>query len=48
MNKEISKKIFSSMGVKSPPSISLEKINEEEIHYPLIAKPINGGSIMAY
>ena len=44
MNKEISKKIFSSMGVKSPPSISLEKINEEENHYPLIAKPINGGS----
>ena len=29
MNKEISKKIFSSMGVKSPPSISLDKINQQ-------------------
>ena len=44
MNKEISKKIFSSMGVKSPPSISLDKINQQKIIYPIIVKPINGGS----
>ena len=44
MNKEISKKFFSSMGVKSPPSISLDKINQQKIIYPIIVKPINGGS----
>ncbi len=44
MNKEISKKIFSSMGVKSPPSMNLDEINQKKILSPFIVKPINGGS----
>ena len=39
--KKFQKKFFSSMGVKSPPSISLDKINQQKIIYPIIVKPIN-------
>ena len=44
MNKEISKKIFSSFGVNSPKSLTLEKIKQEKFENPIIAKPVNGGS----
>ena len=41
---EISKKIFSSFGVNSPKSLTLEKIKQENFENPIIAKPVNGGS----
>ena len=44
MNKEISKKIFASFGVNTPVSISLDHVKKKKIYYPLIIKPINGGS----
>ena len=44
MNKEMSKKIFISLGVQTPPTITLDKIKKKKLTFPIIVKPINGGS----
>ncbi len=44
MNKEVSKKIFTSFGVNTPVSIGLEQVKKNKTKFPLIIKPINGGS----
>ncbi len=44
MNKKISKIIFSSLNVLTPKSINIMKKKIEKKIFPLIAKPVNGGS----
>ena len=44
MNKEVSKKIFTSFGANTPVSINLDKVKKKRTRFPLIIKPINGGS----
>tara|TARA_Y100000022_G_scaffold193335_1_gene196467 strand:- start:547 stop:1461 length:915 start_codon:yes stop_codon:yes gene_type:complete len=44
MNKKISKIIFSKLNVLTPKSIDIMKKNFEKKIFPLIAKPVNGGS----
>ena len=44
MNKHISKKLFKSMGILSPESFNQKKIKNQKLKFPLIIKPINGGS----
>ena len=44
MNKLISKKLFQSMGIRSPESFSQNEIKNQKFKFPIIIKPINGGS----
>ncbi len=44
MNKIISKKFFKSIGVRSPDSFNEFNFKKQTIKFPLIIKPINGGS----
>ena len=44
MNKLISKKLFKSMGIRSPESFNQKKIKNQKLKFPIIIKPINGGS----
>ena len=44
MNKIISKKLFKSLGISTPQSINESKIKSQKLKFPLIIKPINGGS----
>ena len=44
MNKIISKKLFQSLGIRSPEFLSEYNINNKELKFPLIIKPVNGGS----
>ena len=44
MNKEVSKKIFNSLGVNTPVSVNLDQIKKKKTNFPLIIKPVSGGS----
>jgi D-alanine-D-alanine ligase len=44
MNKIISKKLFKSIGISTPQSINENNIKSQKLKFPLIIKPINGGS----
>ena len=44
MNKLISKKLFKSMGIRSPEIFNQKKIRNQKLKFPIIIKPINGGS----
>ena len=44
MNKVISKKLFVSLGIRSPESFTEYSIKNQKLKFPLIIKPINGGS----
>ena len=44
MNKIISKKLFKSLGISTPQSINESNIKSQKFKFPLIIKPINGGS----
>ena len=44
MNKIISKKLFKSLGISTPQSINEKNIKSQKLNFPLIIKPINGGS----
>ncbi len=44
MNKIISKKLFKSLGISTPQSVNENNIKSQKIKFPLIIKPINGGS----
>ena len=44
MNKIISKKLFQSLGIRSPEFLSEYNINNKKLKFPLIIKPVNGGS----
>ena len=44
MNKKISKIIFSSLGVSTPKSVDIKSIKFKKNNFPIIAKPVNGGS----
>ena len=44
MNKLISKKLFKSMGIRSPETFNQKKIRNQKLKFPIIIKPINGGS----
>ena len=44
MNKIISKKLFKSMGILTPQFINENNIKYQKLKFPLIIKPINGGS----
>ena len=44
MNKVISKKLFVSLGIRSPESFTEYSIKNKKLTFPLIIKPINGGS----
>ena len=44
MNKIISKKLFKSIGISTPQSINEKNIKSQKLNFPLIIKPINGGS----
>ncbi len=44
MNKIISKKLFKSIGVRTPEFFNEHSIESQKLKFPLIVKPINGGS----
>tara|TARA_B100001559_G_C16481292_1_gene613879 strand:- start:1132 stop:2046 length:915 start_codon:yes stop_codon:yes gene_type:complete len=44
MNKIISKKLFKSLRIRSPEFLNEHNIKNQELKFPLIIKPINGGS----
>ena len=44
MNKIISKRLFKNMGILTPQSIDENNIKGQKLKFPLIIKPINGGS----
>ncbi len=44
MNKIISKKIFISNGIRTPDFLDTNLMNKIELPFPLILKPVNGGS----
>jgi D-alanine-D-alanine ligase len=44
MNKVISKKLFQSLGIRSPEFFNEYNINNKKLKFPLIIKPVNGGS----
>ena len=44
MNKIISKKLFKSIGISTPQSINENNIKSQKLKFPLIIKPVNGGS----
>ena len=44
MNKIISKKLFKSLSISTPQSINEINIRSQKLKFPLIIKPINGGS----
>ena len=44
MNKKISKIIFSSLGITTPKSVDVMERKFKKNNFPLIAKPVNGGS----
>ena len=44
MNKVISKKLFQSLGIRSPEFLNEYNINNKKLKFPLIIKPVNGGS----
>ena len=44
MNKIISKKLFKSLSIRSPEFLNEHNIKNHKLKFPLIIKPINGGS----
>ena len=44
MNKLISKQLFISKGIRTPINFDIKNLKREQLLFPLIIKPINGGS----
>ena len=44
MNKLVSKQLFTNKGITTPNSFNIENLKKDQLIYPLIIKPINGGS----
>ena len=44
MNKVFSKKLFKNLGIRSPEFLGEYNIKNHKLKFPLIMKPINGGS----
>ena len=44
MNKLVAKQLFTNKGITTPNSFNIENLKKDQLVYPLIIKPINGGS----
>ena len=44
MNKLVSKQLFINKGITTPNSFNIKNLKKDQLIYPLIIKPINGGS----